>query len=164
MNMDEEEYSPYGYGRGCGIHGEDFLCECTLCGIEYCSACFRHSTLCADCAAQAAFDDEVAEPTEEEKDILLANEFTDDEPSELIDFESPAPPAKTMKEKAKAKTQAKPKAKAKAKTASKAKVKPKAKTKTKAVAKPKVKTKAKVKSAPQAKAKPRKATAKKRKA
>jgi len=125
MNMDEEEYDAYAYGSGCAVHGEDFLCECTLCGIEYCSACFRHSTLCADCAAQAAFDDDVAEPTEEEKDILLAEQFNDDEPSELIDFSVSAPPAKPVKKKA----QTKPKPTEKAKAKAKPKAKPKAKTK-----------------------------------
>jgi len=125
MNMDEEEYDAYAYGSGCGVHGEDFLCECTMCGIEYCSACFRHSTLCADCAAQAAFDDgEGAEPTDEEKDVLLAKEFNDDEPTELIDLSLPAPSKKPGKSKPKAKSKARavPKSKAKA-TARKAKVK-----------------------------------------
>jgi hypothetical protein len=121
MNMDEEEYDAYAYGSGCGVHGEDFLCECTLCGIEYCSACFRHSTLCADCAAQAAFDDEAIEPTEEEKDLLLADQFNDDEPSELL--EEPAAPVKAP-QKARAKAKPKPKAKPKAKSAPKAKAKP----------------------------------------
>ena len=28
MNFDEEEFSPYGgFGRGCDLHGEDFLHE-----------------------------------------------------------------------------------------------------------------------------------------
>jgi hypothetical protein len=59
MNMEDEEFSPFGgYGSGCDIHGEDFLRECTMCGIEFCSACFPNSALCSDCAAQAEFDDD----------------------------------------------------------------------------------------------------------
>ena len=41
MNMEDEEFSPFGgYTSGCDVHGEDFLRECTMCGIEFCSACF----------------------------------------------------------------------------------------------------------------------------
>ena len=41
MNMEDEEFSPFGgYASGCDVHGEDFLRECTMCGIEFCSACF----------------------------------------------------------------------------------------------------------------------------
>ena len=55
MNMDDEEYSPFGgYGGGCDLHGEDFLRECTMCGIEFCSACFPRGgrpflNICANC-------------------------------------------------------------------------------------------------------------------
>ena len=134
MNMDEEEYDAYAYGSGCGLHGEEFLCECTMCGIEYCSACFRHSTLCADCAAQAAFDDEEAAPTDDDKDILLASEFNDDEPTEAIDFDPTDAGRKSGKSKPAPKPRAKPKAKAKPKVKAAPKAKPKAVAgKTKAV-------------------------------
>ncbi len=108
MNVEDEEYSPFGgFGSGCDLHGEESLRECTLCGIEFCSACVPHSRLCPDCAAQAEFDDEEEEPTEEEKQILLLGDFNDDEPEEGAEEIIPIPPAK------KAKTKAKPKAKAK---------------------------------------------------
>ncbi len=138
MNMDEEEYDAYAYGSGCGLHGEEFLCECTMCGIEYCSACFRHPTLCADCAAQAAFDDEEAVPTDDDKDILLASEFNDDEPPEPMDFDPTDVARKPGKSKPAPKSRAKPKAKAKPKV----KAKPKAKAKPKVKVAPKAKSKA----------------------
>ena len=95
MNFDDEEFSPYGgFGTGCDLHGEDFLRECTMCGIEFCSACFPQSALCQDCAAQGEFDDDDDEPAAEDKDLLLLEEFNDDEP-DLTDEELPAfaPPA-----------------------------------------------------------------------
>ncbi len=153
---DDEEYSPYGgYGSGCDIHGENYLRECTMCGIEFCADCLPQSALCPDCAAQAEIDDdeEPEEKTEEEKDLALLEGFNDDEPS----AETPAPPAPALKKgaapapKAKAPAKAPPaKAAAKAKPApakAKAKAKPApAKAKTKPAAK-------KAKPAPKAKAK-----------
>ena len=112
MNMEEEEFSPFGgYSSGCELHGEDFLRECTMCGIEFCSACFPRSRLCPDCANQAEFDDEEEEPTEEEKQILLLGDFNDDEPEAGAEEIPPVPPAKKTKpaEKPKAKTKPAPK-------------------------------------------------------
>ena len=98
MNMEEEDIGPYsgGYGSGCDIHGEDYLRECTMCGVEFCAACFPRSTLCADCAAQADLEDqeEEAPPTEEEKELLLLEGFNDDEPAAEDDAQpEPKPPA-----------------------------------------------------------------------
>jgi hypothetical protein len=127
MNMEDEEFSPFGgYTSGCDVHGEDFLRECTMCGIEFCSACFPQSALCPDCAAQAEFDDddEDEEPSEEEKELLLLEGFDDDEPDEEAMAAAPVPPAKP----APAKTQADPAKPAARKTApAKAKSAPKAK-------------------------------------
>ena len=122
MNMDEEEFSPFGgYSSGCELHGEDFLRECTMCGIEFCSACFPQSALCPDCAAQADLvdDDEEEEPTEEEKELLLLEGFNDDEPEAGAE-EAPlfAPPAKKAAG-APQKAKAPPKTKKPAKPASK---------------------------------------------
>lgn len=109
MNMDDEEYSPFGgYGGGCDQHGEDFLRECTMCGIEFCSACFPRSRLCPDCANQAEFDDEEEEPTEEEKQILLLGDFNDDEPEAGAEEIPPVPPAKKAKPAEKPKAKPKP--------------------------------------------------------
>ena len=140
MSMDEEEYSPFAaYSSGCDIHGENFLRECTMCGIEFCSACFPQSTLCSDCAAQGCIvDDEDEEPTEEEKELRLLEGFNDDEPATLT--EAPPAPAPAKK--------ASPKAKVK-------KPEPQAKSKSKKSATPAPKTKAH---------KPAKPASKKRKA
>ena len=80
MSMEEDEFTPYGaFSSGCDIHGEDFLRECTMCGIEFCSACFPQSRLCSDCAAQGDIGDDEEEPTEEEKELKLLEGFNDDE-------------------------------------------------------------------------------------
>ena len=125
MSMEEEEYSPFAaYSSGCDIHGENFLRECTMCGIEFCSACFPQSTLCSDCAAQGSIiDDEDEEPTEEEKELRLLDGFNDDEPAAAPE-EIPATPSAK-------KAPAAPKGKAKAKGKH-----PEPKTKDKASAKP----------------------------
>jgi hypothetical protein len=149
MNMEEEEMSHYGgFGSGCELHGEDFLRECTMCGIEFCSACFPQSALCPDCAAQAELDaeEEEGEPTEEEKELSLLEGFNDDEP-EATDEKLPphqppanksakkAKPAPKANAKVKAKAAAKPKAKAKPAPTAKAKTKPKTRTKAKPASK-----------------------------
>lgn len=96
MNMEEEEFSPFGgFTSGCDIHGEDSLRECTMCGIEFCSACFPQSALCSDCAAQGDLDDEEEEPIGEEKELLLLAEFNDDEPADADEeIPPPSPPVK----------------------------------------------------------------------
>jgi hypothetical protein len=160
MSMEEEEYTPYGaFSSGCDIHGEDFLRECTMCGIEFCSACFPQSRLCSDCAAQGDIGDDVEEPTEEEKELKLLDGFNDDEHDPEAEEKAAAltsPPAK--------KAAPAPKATKKADPAPKAQPKTKAKVKTKKPApKPKAKPKAKAKAKPTAIAKAKKPAPKKRK-
>ena len=158
MNMDEEEFSPFGgYSSGCELHGEDFLRECTMCGIEFCSACFPQSTLCADCAAQADLgaEDEEEEPTEEEKELLLLEGFNDDEPESGAAEIPPAPPPaknKPAAPKTKVRLQAK-KTAPKAKVAPKSKAKPASQAKGKSKAKKPAPKKAKAKSKAPAKKK-----------
>ena len=171
MRMEDEEFSPYGgFGSGCEVHGEDYLRECTMCGIEFCSACFPNSTLCPDCAAQGEIDGDLEEEsqTDEEKELLLIEGF-DEEGAEPEGGEKPpvVPIAKNA-----AKPAAKPAAKAApaspAKPARKIKTAPRTKANAKPVAKAKPKAKAQVKTKPQVKARPKpkpkaKATAKARK-
>lgn len=101
MNMEEEEFSPYGaFSSGCDIHGEDYLRECTMCGIEFCAACFPNSALCSDCAAQGDLDLEEEEPaSEEDKDLLLLDGLPDEEGGGHPHAPAPgphAPPTKTL--------------------------------------------------------------------
>ncbi|MGD9873674.1 MAG: hypothetical protein AB7T27_05315 [Kiritimatiellia bacterium] len=42
-----------GMPGGCPTHGDDYMMECSVCGAEFCSACFKSDGLCKDCAAQA---------------------------------------------------------------------------------------------------------------
>ena len=60
MNYDDEEYDPYaGFNGGCPVHGEDYMRECTVCGAEFCTACFPNSDVCGECADQGVdLDDE----------------------------------------------------------------------------------------------------------
>ena len=163
MNLEEEEFSPFGgFSSGCDLHGEDFLRECTMCGIEFCSACFPQSALCPDCAAQGELDDdeEEAETPAEEKELLLLDGLVDDE-SEATGDESPAPtPLKAAlpkKAPAKPAPNSKPSASKPATPISRAKAKAKPAPK-KAIAKPAPKSKAKAKKS--AKPAPKKAKAK----
>ena len=158
--MKEEEFTQCGgYGSGCEIHGEGFLRECTMCGIEFCSVCFPQSTLCPDCAAQGDSEIGEEEPTEEEKGLLLLDGFNDDEPAAATPVNLPIPPAKKAAAAPTAKKSAKPSPKAKVKTtkaAPKAKPKAKAKAKSKKPAKPAPKAKAKAKAKKPAKSAPKK--------
>ncbi|MDR0994594.1 MAG: hypothetical protein LBN38_08570 [Verrucomicrobiota bacterium] len=95
MNYDDEEYSPYaGFGSGCDIHGDNYMRECTMCGIEFCAVCFPNSSLCADCSAQGDdFDEEEEElTTEEERELRLLDEFNDDAPPPEAAAPAPAKP------------------------------------------------------------------------
>jgi hypothetical protein len=145
MNMEEEEFSPYAaFSSGCDIHGEDYLRECTMCGIEFCSACFPQSTLCSDCAAQGDLvEEEEKVLTDEEKELLLLEGIGEEEATSEADLPA-APPAK--------KSGAGPLAKGKAKAAPKAI----AKASKPAKSGPKAKSKGKTKAASTAKAKPQK--------
>ena len=166
---EEEEFSPFGgFGSGCDIHGEEYLRECTMCGIEFCSACFPQSTLCSDCAAQGALDgdDEEDVPTAEEKDLLLLEGFNDDEPEESAES-VPAPlaaakPVPTPKKPAK--TSAKPASKKaqKTKPVKSARAAAKVKPRKSALRPAKAKTKPKTNPRKPAKATPKKAKAKKK--
>lgn len=172
MKMEDEEFSPFGgFGSGCEIHGEDYLRECTMCGIEFCSACFPNSTLCPDCAAQGEIDGDIEEEpqTDEEKELLLI-EGLDEEGAEPEGSAKPPdfpagqtagkPAVKAAAKSASArpakpapKTKAKPAAKAKAASKAKPKAKSKPKPKAKATAKAKVKPRPKKKTAAKAKVK-----------
>ena len=140
MNMEDEEFSPYGgFGSGCEIHGEDYLRECTMCGVEFCSACFPNSALCSDCAAQGDLDGDLEEESgsDEEKDLLLIEGF-DEEAGEAEGGEKPPaiPPAPTMAKSGKKSGPAQPAKPAAGKTSV-------SQVKSQAVAKPKIQAKPK---------------------
>ena len=152
MRMEDEEFSPYGgFGSGCEVHGEDYLRECTMCGIEFCSACFPNSTLCPDCAAQGEIDGDLEEEsqTDEEKELLLVEGFEEEGGEPEGGEKPPEIPAGKTAGKPAVQAVAKPAPQAKAKPAAKAKAAPKAKAKPKA--KPNVKPRPKAKATAQAK-------------
>ncbi|HOE37698.1 MAG TPA: hypothetical protein PLD40_08110 [Kiritimatiellia bacterium] len=142
---DDDEFDPYRrFESGCDIHGDNYLRECSVCGAEFCFACFSQSALCADCAAQGEMeDDEEAADNASEPELALLDGFDDDEPpADAPSLPSPppakpAPPVKKPKGQAKPAAKAKPKAKAKPASKPARKAPPKTKTKPKAKAKPK---------------------------
>lgn len=168
MNVEDDEFSPFGgFSSGCDLHGEDFLRECTMCGIEFCSACFPNSALCPDCAAQGEFDDEEeAQAPAEEKELLLLDGIIDVESEAVGEEPAPAAPPKAVpppKRPAKASPKAKSASRKPAKPVSKPKKRAKSapqKTKAKSKAKPAPKAKAKRKVKKPARPAPKKAKAK----
>lgn len=78
MYYDDDDFNPYdtSYMNGCEIHGGDYIVECSVCGREFCSICYPHSSICEDCAAQGA-DEAMLEP---EDDISLIEEIVQSDP------------------------------------------------------------------------------------
>jgi len=76
MSLSEEE-AFFGLTPGCPLHGEEFLRECSMCGIEFCTRCFRGSAICADCAEEANEDDPEDDPDFE--DVANVKEFLDED-------------------------------------------------------------------------------------
>lgn len=78
MYYDDDDFNPYdtSYMNGCEIHGGDYIVECSVCGREFCSICYPHSSICEDCAAQGA-DEAMLEP---EDDISLIEEIVQADP------------------------------------------------------------------------------------
>ncbi|HNR94920.1 MAG TPA: hypothetical protein PKM67_03735 [Kiritimatiellia bacterium] len=75
----------YGMAQGCPVHGDDNMVECSVCGIEYCAACFQSDGLCKDCAAQAEDELSGKEPDfddVESLDAILSKEELPDVPDE----------------------------------------------------------------------------------
>ncbi len=82
MNYDDEEYDPYaGFGGGCPVHGEDYMHECTVCGAEFCSACFPNSAVCEECAEEAGeLDDEERFRDADADELKIVAELAPDDP------------------------------------------------------------------------------------
>jgi hypothetical protein len=57
MSLSAEE-TFFGLTPGCPTHGEEYVRECSMCGIEFCTRCFRHSVVCSECALEASNDDD----------------------------------------------------------------------------------------------------------
>lgn len=81
MNYDDEEYDPYaGFNDGCPIHGEDYMRECTVCGAEFCTACFPNSSVCEECAEGADLDDEEEFGDGDADEMKIVEELAPDDP------------------------------------------------------------------------------------
>ena len=83
MNYDDEEYDPYaGFGGGgCSVHGEDYMRECSVCGMEFCTACFPHSSVCEECADQGRdLDEDDAFGDNDAEEMKIVAELAPDDP------------------------------------------------------------------------------------
>ena len=83
MNYDDEEYDPYaGFGGGgCSVHGEDYMRECSVCGMEFCTICFPNSNVCEECADQGRdLDDEDAFGDGDAEELKIVAELAPDDP------------------------------------------------------------------------------------
>ena len=133
MSFDDDDFNPFnGFHSGCELHGEDFLRECTMCGAEFCAACFPQSPLCPDCVGQMDFDDDEETMTPEEKEISLLVGFDEEdfieEPANGAPPAEAAPPAEEQPpQPARKKSAAPPKKPARKAPAQKATKKPAAK-------------------------------------
>ena len=85
MNYDDEEYDPYaGFNGGCPVHGEDYMRECTVCGAEFCTACFPNSDVCGECADQGVdLDDEAGDRIFREVDASLLRDAIAELPADM---------------------------------------------------------------------------------
>lgn len=82
----------YSMEQGCPIHGDEYLKECSMCGVEFCQVCYPESTVCPDCAdfedvedlEELEGEEELSEPDFEDVDdldeLLEDEEFEDEEP------------------------------------------------------------------------------------
>ena len=83
MNYYDEEYDPYaGFGGGgCSVHGEDYMRECSVCGMEFCTICFPNSNVCEECADQGRdLDDEDAFGDGDAEELKIVAELAPDDP------------------------------------------------------------------------------------
>ena len=82
MNYDDEEYDPYaGFGGGgCSVHGEDYMRECSVCGMEFCTICFPNSNVCEECADQGRDLDEDAFDDGDAEELKIVAELAPDDP------------------------------------------------------------------------------------
>lgn len=48
-----EEEGLLNQGEGCGVHGEEALQECGVCGTEFCRRCHPRTETCPDCSPSA---------------------------------------------------------------------------------------------------------------
>lgn len=66
LNMDE----------GCPIHGDQYMKECAMCGVDFCGLCHPKSAVCPDCTT---VDEEPDFDDVEDLDEVLEDDFEDDE-------------------------------------------------------------------------------------
>jgi hypothetical protein len=88
-----EETGMFGLTEGCGVHGDEHMKECSMCGVEFCRLCHPKSTVCPDCADGA--DEEAEEEAPDFDDVENLEEVLDDDNEAertVRDGEEEAPP------------------------------------------------------------------------
>ena len=84
MMMDRDD-DVFLTGEGCSLHGDDYMRECTMCGVEFCNRCQPNSLVCEDCAE--ADDDLNLDPDYEDLSAI-EDLMKDDEEVETLLRES----------------------------------------------------------------------------
>ena len=81
----------FGLEQGCPVHGDESLRECSMCGTEFCRACY-FTPICPDCAEQQVDDEEDEADFEDVKN--LDELIGEDEEVEkiLLESETEEPP------------------------------------------------------------------------
>ena len=68
MSLDDEDVM-FNMGEGCLAHGDEFMRECTNCGMEFCAKCHGKISSCPDCSSETDLD---PDPDEDEDPELSA--------------------------------------------------------------------------------------------
>jgi len=65
----------------CPIHGDEYLRECNICGMHFCTRCFPRSLVCEDCGE----DEEEPDLDTDLEDLSDYEDLLDDDADDEID-------------------------------------------------------------------------------
>jgi superfamily II helicase len=88
----DDEAAAFGLGDGCPVHGDDYMSECKMCGMQFCRACNRNASICPDCADQDLDDDEDDADFEDVENLDALLEKDDEIDKMLEEIENEPPP------------------------------------------------------------------------
>ncbi len=82
MNLEDEKVM-FNMGEGCRAHGDEFMRECTNCGMEFCAKCHGRISFCPDCSRETDLD---LDPDEDEDpELSAASDLLDDVEEKSVD-------------------------------------------------------------------------------
>lgn len=93
MIVSDDESNLYGMEQGCAHHGDEYMTDCDMCGIEFCRKCLPQTRFCHDCLETLHEDDELDDDPDFE-DVKNLNTLIDDdrEVEALLNEEEDIPP------------------------------------------------------------------------